>query len=171
MIRPAALLILTLPLALGACVTPASYPSLALRDTEKGADAPKPATPDRQAQPPSDALRDKVARLLTQADGNHNAFIAQREAAQRAVAAARGSGVASDSWVAAQVALAGLESARSGALTALAELDQLYADERIAWPEAVSPSAALLGSARDRVKAWIEEENATIAELVRQMGG
>jgi len=110
-----------------------------------------------------------VQELLGQARNGHMEFAAQRDVAQRAVAAAMGSSVASDSWVAANVALGSLDAARNPAVTALSEIDRLYADERVAVFETVSPSAALLGSAREQVKAWVEEENGIIDQLTRQL--
>jgi len=67
------------------------------------------------------------------------------------------------------VALGSLDAARNLAITALSEIDRLYADERITVFELVSPSAELLGSAREQVKAWVEEENGIIDQLTRQL--
>jgi len=63
------------------------------------------------------------------------------------------------------VALSDLQASRSAAVTALAELDQLYVDARAANPEQVSPSAAAIGTARDQVDGWVQSEDAVIGRL------
>jgi hypothetical protein len=171
--RQSALLLVALPLCLEACASSGSYPSLSRRDAERTSSTAEPAAPSSglsEAPPPSADLQSNVERLLGQARIAHGEFEANREAAQRAISAARGSAKASESWVAGQVAFASLEAARSGAITALADLDQHYAEERIARPEAVSPSATLLGSARDQIKGWVEEENGVLVGLAQQLG-
>jgi hypothetical protein len=167
--RVSALLLLSLPLCLEACASPGTYPSLSLRDAEReiASEALEPAVPE--APPPSSSLLGRVEQLLGQAKSGHMEFAARRDSAQRAVAAARGSSLASDSWVEAHVALGSLDAARNPAITALSEIDRLYADERITVFELVSPSAELLGSAREQVKAWVEEENGIIDQLTRQL--
>ncbi|MGE1076481.1 hypothetical protein ACQJ22_28570, partial [Pseudomonas fragariae (ex Marin et al. 2024)] len=49
-------------------------------------------------------------------------------AAEKAARAASGSSVSSDAWVAAQVAISALETARNDSVSALASLDTLYVD-------------------------------------------
>lgn len=172
--RPTALLIIALPFCLGACASPASYPSLSKREAERATGTAEPAVPDSrspEAPPPSAELQTKVERLLKQARTAHGEFEAASKGTRRAISAARDSTTASESWVRAHVALTSLEAARSGAITALSEIDQLYADERVAKPEAASPSAALLGTARGQIKAWIEEESTLLVQLANQLGG
>lgn len=168
--RLSALLILALPLCLEACASSGDYPALGRREVEREAGPAAPSSGVAQAPPASADLQARVDRLVGQARSGHADFAARREAAGRSVAAAGGAARASDGWVTAQVALASLEAARSGAVTALADIDRLYADERIAVPHAVSPSASLLGAARGQVKAWIDEENDVIASLTRRLG-
>jgi len=65
--------------------------------------------------------------------------------------------------------MTGLVALRSNALISLAELDQLYATERVAFPdEAPSPSAIELATARDEIQGWVKQEDAVIAALQQQ---
>jgi len=172
--RLSALLLVVLPLCLEACASSGSYPSLSRRDAERTSSTAEPAAAPSsgltEAPPPSADLQSNVEQLLGQARIAHGEFQANREGTQRAISAAKGSAAASESWVAGQVAFASLEAARSGAITALSDLGQLYAEERIAMPETVSPSAAVLGSAREQIKALVEEENGVLVGLAQQLG-
>jgi hypothetical protein len=77
------------------------------------------------------------------------------------VNAARGDAVGSEDWALAQVALAGLESARSRAMIALADLDRLYVDAATEGGELTRIAAT-----RDQVIAQVEQQNATISGLL-----
>jgi len=171
--RTTAILLLSLPLCLQACAAPGTYPSLAKRPAElvTGTAEPAPAeTAPPEAPPPSEDLKTKVEGLVEQAKSAHGDFNASRDGTQRTIDSASGAARVSEGWVAAQVALASLEAARSGAITALSEIDQLYADERIAVPNVVTPSAALLESARGEVRALVDEESAFLLQLETQLG-
>ncbi|MDG2004003.1 MAG: hypothetical protein P8J20_11790 [Novosphingobium sp.] len=172
--RPSALLLIVLPLCLEACASSGAYPSLSRRDSERVTGTAQPATPSAPqpiAAPPSASLQGNVDQLLGKARAAHGEFQVTRAATQRAVSRGRGAARASESWVGAQVALAELEASRADALTALAEIDQLYAEELIARPESVSPSAALLGAARAQLRTLVEEENSVLDGLANQFGG
>ena len=171
--RPA-LLLLALPLCLEACASDGRYPSLARRDAERVEGTAPPAAPDPdlpEAPAPPALLQADVDQLVRQASDAHDEFESQREGARTAISAASGSAVASENWVAGEVALASLEAARANAITALSEIDQRYAAERIAQPEPISPSAELLAAAGEKIRAWVETENAVLAELRDLMGG
>lgn len=152
---------------LQACAASGDYPSLAVRDVERveGSGTPAAGTASAiPALPPASAdLTTRLAGLVDVARQAHGRFEARQAATQRAVAGA--GTVLSDSWAAGQVALSDLQTARSGALTALAELDQLYVDERAAHPEQVSPAAQAIGAARDQVDGWVAQETAVIDRL------
>ena len=66
-----------------------------------------------------------------------------------------------ESWSVAQVAVAGLESSRSRAMIALADLDRLYAAGATEGTD-----LAALATARDAAIAQVEQENATISGLL-----
>lgn len=157
-----------LPLGMAACSTASQYPSLAVRDVERPAGSATPApgeqAPTLPALPPASAdLVTRVGGLVTMAQEADRQFQSNRPAAERAVAGAGGSGT--DSWSAANIALARLESSRSASMTALAELDGLYADARDAAPQDESPSTRAIGDARTRVAALVEGQDAVIDRL------
>ncbi|MXP41480.1 hypothetical protein GRI75_07465 [Altererythrobacter soli] len=151
------------PLALAglaACSTPSGeYPSLAIRDAERVSGtipAPAPFVPSATPAP----VLDRLAGLTRDAASAHAAFQNQAPAARRTVSAARGAGVGSENWAQAQVALAGLEAARSQAMIALADLDRIYVDAAVEGTE-----LERIAAARQRVADMVEAESALIAEL------
>lgn len=118
-------LLTALALFLSGCAgAPQTYPSLAKRPIESApvADVAPPPVP----APADPALSAEIARYVEQADKGAAAFDAAHEKADRAVRAAAGAAVSSDVWVAAQVAISALESARNDSVSALASLDTLY---------------------------------------------
>lgn len=163
-----------LPLLLAACADTGGYPSLALRDYERGSEracgtakpvvaASEPAAP---ALPPASAdLRSRLDGLVSAAQEADRQFQAQQATAERAVARTAGAAPASDPWASAQVALAKLETTRSAAVAALAELDMLYADARNSAPDEISPSTEAIGDARSRVSELVARQDGVIAAL------
>ncbi len=173
--RPSGLLLLAPLLALSACAT-GQYPSLARRDAERitrsAEVAPPPAEPAPAPPPPGAGFTTRIAQLVAQAQGAHGRFAARRAATERAIGAAGGAAVASESWSVATVALSGLESARSEAMLALAQLDELYATEAVAGTEAGDMrKAEAAGAAREQVTALIAEEDAVLARLRGRLRG
>lgn len=173
--RRVALVSLLAPvLLLGACSTPGSYPSLAVRNVERvngnaGA-APGTATPPPPALPPASAdLVTRLDGLVAVARDADRRFQAERGAAERAVAASGARG--SDSWSSASVALARLESTRSQAMAALADLDTLYADARDQAPDDESPSAQAIAAARTEVAGLVAAQDTLIERLSARVQG
>jgi len=156
-----------------ACAGSTDYPSLAPRDVERveGSATPTAGNPDAiPVLPPASAdLTTRIDGLLAAARKAHANFTAKQSGAERAIAGA--GAVASPGWTTAEIALSDLQAARSGAVTALAELDHLYVDARAANPEQVSPSAAAIGAARDQVDGWVASEDAVIARLGSRLKG
>lgn len=155
-------LVLLLPLT--ACATPASedYPSLAIRDAERVTgqlDAPA-APPYVPPATPAEVL-DRLDQLVSLATVAHDMFLAEADRTRRMVSTANGAAVASDRWADAQVALAELESARSLAMVALADLDRLYVDASVEAEE-----TARIAAAREDVIAMVEAENTVIDSLL-----
>jgi hypothetical protein len=152
---------------LPACAASSEYPSLAVRPVERVAGTGTPAADTADAipaLPPASAdLTTRLAGLVDVARRAHNGFQAKQSATERAVNAAGAR--LGDGWTSAEVALSDLQTSRSGALTALTELDQLYVDERAAHPEQVSPTAATIATARDQVDSWVSAETAVIDRL------
>jgi hypothetical protein len=155
--------LLLLPLLAG-CATPSEeYPSLALRDAERVTGSFEPAAPAPYVPPPTPAA---VLGRLDQLDAAsaHRDFLAEAPAASRTIEAASGAEFGSDAWAAGSVALAGLESSRSKAMIALADLDRLMVDAGIEGGELVRIVAV-----RDTVTAQVNEENATIETLASNL--
>jgi len=152
---------------LSACAASSDYPSLAVRPVERVAGSGTPAADNADAipaLPPASAdLTTRLSGLVDVARKAHANFQARQAATARLVAAA--GAPRSDGWTSAEVGLSDLQTSRSGALTALAELDQLYVDERAAHPEQVSPVAATIATARDQVNGWVAAETAVIDRL------
>jgi hypothetical protein len=162
---------LAVAVLLQACAASTEFPSLAVRDVERvaGTGAPAEGTVDAiPALPPASAdLTTRLAGLLNVARKSHASFQAKRAATERAVSSAGSS--RGDGWTSAEVALSDLQTSRSSALTALADLDQLYVDERAAHPEQVSPTAATIAATRDQVDAWVSAETAVISRLAARL--
>jgi len=125
---PTATVAAALALSLSGCAS-ADYPSLAIRPAERISGTAQPVTP-QPAPPtapvvPSASVSGRAAQLVAQAQAAHRRFLGRRAETERLVGSARGSTVASEAWSVATIAVSGLESARSDAMIALAELDGL----------------------------------------------
>lgn len=151
---------------LAACASTAEeYPSLAIRDSERltgsmaGAE-PQPYIPT----PPGEPTLDRVAQLAAQARASHAEFLAAAPQARRRAGAARGASAGSEAWAVAQVAIAGLETHRSAAMIALADLDRIYVETSNAG-ESILPIADV----RTEVVELVDQENALIADLLANM--
>ncbi|KHK89683.1 hypothetical protein [Novosphingobium malaysiense] len=175
MIRAKArLLTVLLPMVAGACSTAGNYPSLALRDVERirgsaqpvAGEAPQPAP---EPPPLSADLATRLNGLVKMAREADRQFQANRPAAERAVASA--GGIASDSWSTASIALARLETSRSSAMVALADLDGLYVDARTDAPLEETPSAEAIASARDLVDGWVDAQDEVLSSLAARLPG
>jgi hypothetical protein len=178
---------LLLPLGIAACANSGGYPSLALRDVERASEtgaatsgaakpggsaaaAPGDQAPAIPALPPASAdLVTRLATLVKIAQDADRQFQANRPAAERAIAAS--GAVGSDSWSSASIALGTLESSRSSGMSALAQLDTLYADARDVAPVEESPSATAIGAARTQVAALIDAQDAALATLSGRLKG
>ncbi|KLE35035.1 hypothetical protein AAW00_00605 [Aurantiacibacter luteus] len=149
-----------LPL-LGACASAGEddYPSLAIREAERdtGAFQPPPYVPTY----PAPAAVAGAQGFAAQAREAHAAFLAALPAARARVNTARGSGMGSDAWSVAQVAVATLEGHRARAMIALVELDRIYVDAGTEGQE-----TAGVQDLRGPVEALVAEENAIVAGLL-----
>ena len=126
-------------LTLAGCVSQGPFPSLAPRPEEATVSTAEPVRAEPQVADDA-ALRNRLGALVAQALEGLTAFDAAFAAADRATAAAGGTGT--DSWSAAQQALSRLEAARSRTTTARAELDRI-ALERAAMPTSAADMALL----------------------------
>lgn len=161
-IRPA-----LLAFCLAGCSSTATegYPSLAIRDMERVEGSFEAAPAQRLDVPAVEVdlaggLDSRLAALVGQARDAHAEFTSARPATERLVSAAANTTIGSDSWAAAQVALADLDSARSIAAVALADLDLIHAAAAVQ-----AQDLAAIDAARDSVLAMIAEEDASLAQL------
>ena len=90
----------------------------------------------------------------------------KQQRAIQTVAAGSGAAAGSESWAVASIALAELESERSAAMVALADLDQLYA---AAGTE--GRDTAAISTARDEVSVMIGDEDVILVGLRGRLGG
>lgn len=146
-----------------------NYPSLARRPAERVSGTAEPAPPTSPpplAVAPSADLVARLAQLSDQAESAHRSFTGRRSRAEQLVGAARGATIGSENWSVASVALADLETSRSQAMIALADLDALYAAQRVEGGDATAITAT-----RDRVIGWIGEEDDILAQLRGRLAG
>jgi len=159
---------------LGACTTASGpYPSLAIRDAERVTGSAQPVAGEAAEPLPPPTLdasaRQRIDQAVERARKAHASFTAGIAKATSTIAAARGSGAATDAWVAAHVALADLQSLRSDTVIAQADLDSLYADERLADPARITPTADALANALARIANWVAEQDNEIARLAARL--
>jgi hypothetical protein len=157
-----------LPLALSACASTSNYPSLARRPAERitgTADVVTLAPAPSIRYPAASAnLTTRLAQLVDQARTAHQRFAERRGNAERLIAAASGSAVASESWSVASIALADLETARSDTMIALASLDEIYTAEAVqATDNGADVNAAM--TAHSQVEALVAEEDVVLSAL------
>jgi hypothetical protein len=156
---------------LSACATKVDYPSLARRDAERitGTVQPVPSEPAPPAPlpPPNAEISARLSQLVQQARAADGRFSEERGRAERLVGQA--SGMGSESWAVASVALAELESARSDAMIAMAGIDEIHAADAVAHYNTPSGDAPEIATARDQVAGMIEEQDRTLAALSRRL--
>ncbi len=145
------------------------YPSLEIRDVERAQGSFEPIEAERLAIPKVEVdlaggLEARLAALVDQAATAHAAFRDALPAVERRVAAGAGGEIGSDVWASAQVGLADLDSSRSQAAIALADLDILHTAATLQADE-----TAAITEARETVVALVAEEDAALERLRAQM--
>lgn len=156
---------LAIPLLLGGCASQGDFPSLARRDAERVSGSAEPVLPSVEPMiegEPSPELETRLAQLVEQARTAHETFIDRRDDAARVITKNADATPADDGWKDAQMALASLETARNDGMIALAELDRLYAEERIAHPEGMTSDADAIYLAREEVQYWARQQDADL---------
>lgn len=152
-----------LGLLLAACAADQDgYPSLARRPAERvsGTAEPAPTASEVPLPPSSPEQAGRLGQLVAQAQAADAKFQARTDETRRRVGAAANAAMASENWSVATIALAGLESARSEAMVALADLDAMYVADGVAGKDVIAIAAA-----RNQVTALVEQEDAVLAEL------
>lgn len=156
--------------AMTACAARSDYPSLTRRPGERiaGVANPVPAetAPPAPALPPSADFTARLGQLVAQARAAHGRFAQRQGPAERTISGGGGAATGSEAWAVASVALAGLESARSEAMIALAELDGIYAAEAVAAAESGNAARRDAASAAwSQVNGWVAAEDAVLDRL------
>lgn len=136
------------------------YPSLARRPAERISGTAPVVTPAPAPPQPPAEVTGQLDGLVAQARAANARFEAATPRTRALVAAANGAAVASEAWSVATVALAELESQRSQAMIALADLDALYAAEGIRQSD-----TRTLAVARQQVIDIVAAQDAILAEL------
>ncbi|HEX7784343.1 MAG TPA: hypothetical protein VF509_16205 [Sphingobium sp.] len=153
----------SLALLLAGCVgaPDGPYPSLARRPIESGGTAANAPAPSLPTAPMSDpALDGEVAKLEMQAQAGAAAFDRAYPDAQRRAEAASKAAISSEAWVAAQVAISGLESARNNSVSALAGLDSLYTNRINALADGEAAAGAdTIELARREALSTVDSQN------------
>ena len=148
-----------------ACASaPGDYPSLAVRDAERVSGTLQPAEP-YVPPPASPAVLANAGSLVEQAAAAHESYRGKLGGARAAVQTARGAGFGSEPWAVASVAIAGLETERSRAMIALADLDRL-----VVAAATEGGATTELAAAQARLDAMVAEETAAIDGLLAALG-
>ena len=154
-------------MALEGCTQRGTYPSLARRpqETDEGRIAsslPAPAIAE-PAGPTNPVAPAALAELRSRAEAAHQRFAAQRSKDGPAIVAGRTAAQGTEAWALGSVALADLVAEHDATVAALAEIDGLYAADRIDGGD-----GGAIAAVRDQVTAWVADEDAVLAELGRQ---
>ena len=160
------LVIVPAVLLLAACAKPGAFPSLAIRDSERVTGTL--AAPPAPAFTPPPLARDTVATLGALAGRvrvAHQRFMAAEASARTSVARGAGSSVGTDAWSDAQVAVAALESIRSDAMIALADIDRIHVDTHV-----IGGDVAATEQVRAEASALVAQEDRVIGALLGQLG-
>ena len=155
-------LLMVFPLAACGTTDYGSAPSLAKRPFEGSFDVPIQALP---VAPPGALPADLAGRLQlweAEAAKGQSAFSSERDAAARAVSAASGAAIASESWVVAQQAISRLIAARAPTTGALADIDRLYMQRSVAEEIDGMPDIYAL---RERIAEMVSAQDAVIDSL------
>lgn len=135
--RKTAIICVAVCSALAGCAADTErFPSLALRDAERvsGSFEPTQGEAIRPSPLAADTLA-SVAEITARAGSAHQDFLSSTPMASSLIEAASGTDSESNSWAAAQIALADLDAKRGATGTALADLDQFYADASLRFEE------------------------------------
>lgn len=166
MAQPAQALAALLAAALvaGCAADQGEFPSLARREAERVSGTLQPPQPSPQPtsapQAPSAEIAARLDQLTAQARAAHAKFQAHEAKARQLAGAAAGAAIASEKWAVATVAISDLESARSEAMIALADLDGLHTAAVVEGRD-----NAAIAAARDTVTALVGAEDRVLMEL------
>lgn len=157
----------SLALFLSGCAsTFQGYPSLAKRPIESAPAGPAAVTPGPAPVLADAALRKQIDGFAEQAQAGRAAFDKAYPAAESAARGASGAAVSSEAWVAAQLAISALETARNDSVSALASLDVLYVERSNAIADGKAQGGAeAIDAARSTALAIVDSQNDRIDAL------
>lgn len=147
------------------------FPSLAKRPVEEGNAMSESlnVAPDGIASLPAE-LQKSVNDLVGKSNAAHGVFLNALTAARARTGAARGSAVASEAWVVAQMELAALEITRSPSIDALAKIEDIYAARLDAeFEDALPGGAALIGIERAKILEEVAFQQDAMDKLKSQL--
>ena len=155
------------------CASPqGAFPTLERRPFESNVpvEAPiVPPTPVASSLPAE--MASKVARLRTQFAKASSDYAAMLPAVRNAANAASSAGVGSEAWVSAQLRVSRLDKARSGAVAALAEMDDLIVAQRDAESQgAIILLVPLLEPVQAEMAASVAKQNQDIDRFSKIIG-
>lgn len=146
--------------ALAGCAGQAgSYPSLAPRPIEQVSLA-EPTRPDAPAPVADPAAAERYAPLIARARAADTDFRRVLEEERAALGRGRGAAQGSDAWLAAQVSLSRIETARGPVAKALADLDTARSSLD---PQTDTGAMVAIGGAFDQVQRISDDEQAAVA--------
>ncbi|WP_408589146.1 hypothetical protein [Novosphingobium sp.] len=158
----------------GSCASQrGDFPSLARRPAERSF-AVAPATTGASSTstalpPPGPDPLPRADALVAQAQEADSRFAAREAVSAQRIGSARNAARGSEAWAVAQIALADLESARSRATVALADLDRLLVETTISDARVADPRLAALKERHATVSALVARQDARIAGLQAMM--
>ncbi|MDE2568538.1 MAG: hypothetical protein KGM93_06460 [Sphingomonadales bacterium] len=173
---PSHLVAVTLTALTAACAGPeGGYPALAISPMERAywqAKPVEPGPPPGETPVPAGAsVTAKLAALTADAKSAHQRFLDRLPRADRLTAAASGSAMGDEGWSVAQIALAGLVSARNDSSLALTEIDAMVLAAQLASVNAPAPELAPARAAHEQVSALVDEESAKVNALTARLAG
>jgi len=123
-------------------------------------EVPQPAPTETPAPTPAPdaSMNERLAGLVEQARVAHQRFEARKGAVRQVVVS--GASLGSEAWARSSVAIAELESARSEAMIALADLDGMLAATQTGGGDPLPITAAI-----DQVSTWIGSEDRDLAAM------
>lgn len=151
------LALFALPMLAASCAAPADdgYPSLLPRPIERRGFA-EPETPPPPVADRDPALELEIDRERGALGQAWTAFEARAAEAERLAARAGNAAPGSEAWIAAQVALADLDTLRSGTAGTLADIERLAIDRASEGKPAYPALESLLADARAQNAGEVE---------------
>jgi hypothetical protein len=158
--------------ALDAQVTARPYPSLSKRPVEsRDRVAESSAAPAPVAPAAVDAeLVKTIGDLQQKAEASNVAFESELAKGRKSIEKAGGAAPVSEAWVAAQVMITALDTARYDSVASLATLDTLHVERMNSGDTArVAADLATIDPTRSTVLAMVDAQNDTLDSLRRSL--